>query len=65
MCVICRRRFPRDALIRYVLSPQGNTSIDPKKSALGRGLYLCSDPHCEVKFAKYRPGVKRRENKHA
>ncbi|WP_346773695.1 YlxR family protein [Desulfovibrio sp. ZJ369] len=59
MCVICRRRFPKAALTRHVLTPQGNLSIDPEKVRPGRGWYLCSDPVCALKFAKYRPGARR------
>lgn len=59
MCVICRRRFPKAALMRHVLTPQGNLTIDPKKTRPGRGWYLCSDAACALKFAKYRPGARR------
>lgn len=59
MCVICRRRFPKAALTRHVLTPQKNLSIDPEKTRPGRGWYLCSDPGCALKFAKYRPGARR------
>lgn len=59
MCVICRRRFPKAALNRHVLSLQGNMTLDPEKTRPGRGWYLCSDPVCALKFAKYRPGARR------
>lgn len=59
MCVICRRRFPKAALARHVQTPQGNLIIDAKKTRPGRGWYLCSDPVCALKFAKYRPGTRR------
>lgn len=59
MCVICRRRFPKAALARHVLTPQGILIIDAEKTRPGRGWYLCSDPVCAAKFAKYRPGTRR------
>lgn len=59
MCVICRRRYPKAALTRHVLTTQGNLTIDPEKTSPGRGWYLCSDPVCALKFAKYRPGARR------
>ncbi|MDR2744584.1 MAG: YlxR family protein [Desulfovibrio sp.] len=65
MCVVCRRRFAKNALRRYVCSPQGSLVFDPKKSAHGRGIYLCSDPRCGTKFVKYRPDAKRKGKKHA
>jgi predicted RNA-binding protein YlxR (DUF448 family) len=65
MCVVCRRRFAKNALSRYVCSPQGRMVFDPEKSAPGRGAYLCSDPRCGIKFVKYRSDAKRKGNKHA
>lgn len=59
MCVICRRRLAKAELKRHVLTAQGNLSIDAKKTRPGRGWYVCSDPVCEQKFAKYRPGTRR------
>ena len=59
MCVICRRRFSKADVNRHVLTPQGNLSIDVEKTRPGRGWYVCSDPVCERKFAKYRPGTRR------
>ncbi|MDR2056309.1 MAG: YlxR family protein [Desulfovibrio sp.] len=65
MCVICRRRFSKNTLSRYVCSPLGSMVFDPKKTAPGRGIYLCPDPRCGMKFVKYRPDAKRKGNKHA
>ncbi|MDR3358231.1 MAG: YlxR family protein [Desulfovibrio sp.] len=65
MCVVCRGRFAKSALRRYVRSPRGSMVFDPEKSAHGRGIYLCSDPCCGTKFVKYRPDAKRKGNKHA
>lgn len=60
MCVICRRRFAKAALRRHVLAPDGILSIDETHSSPGRGWYLCTDPACERKFVKYRPGTRHR-----
>ena len=59
MCVICRRRFAKAQLTRHVLTAEGILSIDAAKTRPGRGWYVCSDPVCERKFAKYRPGTRR------
>ncbi|MDD2966026.1 MAG: YlxR family protein [Desulfovibrionaceae bacterium] len=60
MCVICRQRYPKAALTRYVLLPQGQPSCDEQQIMPGRGWYLCHDPACERKFAKYRFCAKRK-----
>ncbi|WP_408606730.1 DUF448 domain-containing protein [Candidatus Desulfovibrio trichonymphae] len=65
MCVICRRRFPKAVLTRHTMMAQGNLIIDSEKIRFGRGLYLCSDPCCMVKFAQYMPCTKRRGDKYA
>jgi hypothetical protein len=64
MCVICRRRFPKECLHRYVLTAQGMLTIDAEKTRPGRGWYVCSDPVCAAKFAKYRPGTRRKGGNH-
>ncbi len=58
MCVICRQRFPRGTLRRYVLSPTGEACFDEHQTMPGRGWYLCTNPCCEQKFAKYKPRAK-------
>lgn len=64
MCVICRRRFPKADLDRHVLAEQGILTLDAEKTRLGRGWYVCSDPVCAAKFAKFRPGTRRKGGKH-
>ncbi|MBQ9536941.1 MAG: DUF448 domain-containing protein [Desulfovibrionaceae bacterium] len=54
MCVICRKRFPKDKLRRYVLSSEQVLILDANKTKPGRGWYVCSDQHCEQKFARFR-----------
>lgn len=64
MCVICRRRFPKAELARHVLTAQGILIFDAEKTRPGRGWYMCSDPVCAAKFAKFRPGTRRKGGKH-
>ncbi|MGV7003870.1 YlxR family protein [Desulfovibrio sp. QI0442] len=64
MCVICRRRFPKADLDRHVLAEQGILTLDAEKTRPGRGWYVCSDPVCAAKFAKFRPGTRRKGGKH-
>ena len=60
MCVICRKRFPKDKLRRYILSSEQVLILDAKKNSPGRGWYVCSDKHCEQKFTKFRAGSQAR-----
>ncbi|MBD5640831.1 MAG: YlxR family protein [Desulfovibrio sp.] len=55
MCVICRRRYPKAQLIRYVLSATGGMLADERKIMPGRGWYCCQDAICREKFGKFRP----------
>ena len=64
MCVMCRRRFAKAELTRHVLTPQGILTIDAEKTRPGRGWYLCSDAVCMAKFARFRPGTRRKGGKH-
>lgn len=60
MCVICRRRMPKQVLRRYILTPHGELGLDAEKKSPGRGWYLCTDPVCGQKFARFRPCVRRK-----
>ena len=42
-CLACRRRRPKDDLLRIARSPKGPVSVDPSGSAEGRGAYVCRD----------------------
>ncbi len=64
MCIICRRRFAKAQLTRHVLTAQGILTIDANKTRPGRGWYLCSDAVCAARFAKFRPGTRRKGGKH-
>ncbi|MBQ9452612.1 MAG: YlxR family protein [Desulfovibrio sp.] len=63
MCVVCRRRFPKDSLHRYVLNAEGFLIIDVGKTRPGRGWYVCPDPVCAARFVKYRPGARSKGGK--
>ena len=65
MCVICRERAPKATLTRYVRDAQGNLQIDETQTHPGRGWYLCSNPGCAQRFAKYRPGTRRKGESNA
>ena len=63
MCVICRRRFPKKALQRHVVAPEGGLEGDSAQTRPGRGYYVCSDAACAAKFARFRPQGKRTRRK--
>ena len=65
MCVICRERAPKALLTRYVRNAQGILQIDETQTHPGRGWYLCSNPGCVRKFAKYRTGTRRKGESNA
>ncbi len=46
MCVACRERDAKRALIRVVRTPEGAVEIDPTGKRNGRGAYLCGRPGC-------------------
>ncbi len=60
MCVICRQRFAKRDVRRYVLSCEGEPCLDPTKTMPGRGWYLCDNPDCVRKFANYRWATRRK-----
>ena len=62
MCVICRR-FAKAALTRHVRDAHGNLIIDAPQTSPGRGWYLCDDPACAARFARFRPSGRRKGEK--
>lgn len=46
MCISCRERSAKRALVRIVRTPEGNVEIDPTGKRNGRGAYLCEQPAC-------------------
>ncbi|MCF8104806.1 MAG: YlxR family protein [Desulfohalobiaceae bacterium] len=57
MCVICRQRFPKSRLSRYVKRKTGarkkTVFEDPGQDMAGRGFYICSSPACREKKEKF------------
>jgi uncharacterized protein len=45
-CAACRRRAPRESLLRCVADQAGRLRVDPLQRAPGRGVYLCPDRDC-------------------
>src|SRR5215216_2359669 len=46
MCVSCRERSAKRALVRIVRTPEGAVEVDLTGKRNGRGAYLCDDPAC-------------------
>lgn len=49
MCLICRGKYPKNDLSRYVLPPSGEdiTPVpDPGQIMPGRGFYVCDQARC-------------------
>lgn len=59
MCVVCRKKKPKDQLIRIVRQKQtGEIFIDKTQKSDGRGAYLCLDRKCLEQVRKKR-GIER------
>ena len=56
MCVICRERFPKQDLARFVcLGRQSRGVVYDRANILpGRGFYVCTKEACGEKFSKSR-----------
>lgn len=52
MCIACRKRMPKEELLRIVKDNQGQVKIDFSLKASGRGAYICDDPKCIAKCCK-------------
>ena len=53
-CMGCSEHKPKRELIRVVLSPEGEISLDPVGKKPGRGAYICKDKKCLQKARKSR-----------
>jgi len=51
MCIGCRRRAPKGALLRVVVA-EGVPVVDERKRMQGRGAYLCRRERCFVRADK-------------
>jgi len=62
MCVVCRERFPKGELTRYV-SPEDASKPDtvpvhdPEQCKPGRGYYVCGQARCRERFPKMAMGL--------
>lgn len=63
MCVVCRQRFPKKELSRYVcpdttleLETDGPVP-DPENTKPGRGYYICVQARCRETFPKMIRGL--------
>jgi predicted RNA-binding protein YlxR (DUF448 family) len=45
-CVACGQRFPKQALIRVVRTPEGAVLVDQAGKRPGRGAYVCRSAAC-------------------
>jgi hypothetical protein len=57
MCVVCRNRFPKEELTRYVRpedlnGPDSLPAPDPAMNRPGRGYYVCGQARCRERFPK-------------
>ena len=63
MCVVCRQRFPKGELERFVCpaaAPDGEPECpvpDPEQTTPGRGYYVCVQARCRELFPKVMRGL--------
>ncbi len=53
MCVACRKSYPKNSLMRFVLDENGELFCDRNQKAEGRGTYLCKNDACVKRCVKY------------
>ena len=61
MCVSCRTRKNKKELLRVVLMPDGQVTVDPTGKKPGRGAYVCKNNECltqAVKAHRFDKGLK-------
>ena len=51
MCIMCRNRFDKNSLTRFVVS-DGKVVVDENGNAQGRGAYVCDNPNCRLNLVK-------------
>lgn len=63
MCVVCRKRFSKGELKRYVCPEtlrelvENGPVPDPEKNKPGRGFYVCVQARCRETFPKKVTGL--------
>ncbi len=61
-CVICRQRFAKKDLSRFVIGKETSDDkliSDSKKIMPGRGYYVCGSDKCQDKFNFFKPRKKK------
>lgn len=58
-CIVCRGRFPKNSMTRYVF--QGDLREDVAATAPGRGYYCCAGAACRAGFARRAAAVRKRK----
>ncbi|MGA8014850.1 MAG: YlxR family protein [Candidatus Dormiibacterota bacterium] len=59
-CAGCRRKRPKDELVRFAVGASGAVILDAPARAPGRGAYLCRDSGAEcLRAARKRRGLSR------
>ncbi len=57
MCIVCRERFPKRQMKRYVIK-EGMVIEDKKGTISGRGLYVCMKEECLIRWKNILKGKK-------
>ncbi len=52
MCLVCRRRFSKKDMLRFVADEKESLCQDRKYRLKGRGVYCCRTEECLGCFAK-------------
>lgn len=59
-CIVCRERFVKLDLLRYVWDvDSAEIVVDNKQVMVGRGAYCCSKEKCKMQFPMRTKGLKR------
>ena len=53
-CTGCGEMKPKKELLRILLEPDGNITIDETGKKHGRGAYICKNPECLEKSVKHK-----------
>ncbi|WP_459938806.1 YlxR family protein [Desulfonatronum parangueonense] len=59
MCVVCRNRYPKTELLRFISDPERGLVADPRQWMPGRGCYVCKTESCQDKLTSTRKRRKR------
>lgn len=52
LCTVCRKRLPKEELLRIVRYADGTIEADETGKAQGRGCYVCKEGECLKTFIK-------------